>query len=110
MMIFVIQMSLFCCLLVMVAAVLKEETGAQNGETFFYKNKLLDQRQLEILDEHHHKMYLQFNESNHFPHKKAWMALEVVDGLRNEDVVMLVTSTWGKQFFYLRSRYTHLIL
>lgn len=53
---------------------------------------------------YHHRMY-GYNASEPGAHKKAWMALETVDGLKNEDVVMLVTSTTQKQFTYLRERY-----
>jgi hypothetical protein len=83
-----------------------EGTGANKDQIVMHESNISNvQRQLGFVDEHHHKLYHQFNETNQSPHKKAWMALEVVDGLRNEDVVMLVTSTWGNKFFYLRSRF-----
>ena len=41
-----------------------------------------------------------------FTHKKSWMVLEEVDGLKNEDVVMLVTSTYAQEFRFLRERFT----
>lgn len=38
-------------------------------------------------------------------HHKAWMALEEVDGLKNEDVVLLISGSAAKQFKYIRERY-----
>ncbi len=55
------------------------------------------------LDEYHDKMY-NFNASAYSPHYKPWKVLEVVDGLKNEDVVMLITSSGIKGFHYLRER------
>lgn len=41
---------------------------------------------------------------NHTEHKKAWMALAEVDGLKNEEVAMLVTSTDSQGEVYLWER------
>ena len=41
---------------------------------------------------------------NHTEHKKAWMALAEVDGLKNEEVAMLVTSTDSHGEVYLWER------
>jgi hypothetical protein len=41
----------------------------------------------------------------HLPHhKKAWQALEVVNGLKNDDVLIFVTSTSAKDEIYLWER------
>lgn len=37
-------------------------------------------------------------------HRSAWMHLEEVDGLKNTDVVMVVTSTTAKDGYLLRER------
>jgi hypothetical protein len=37
-------------------------------------------------------------------HKKAWMHMHEVNGLKNEEVVMVVTSTVTKEGYYLRER------
>lgn len=46
---------------------------------------------------------IHFNHSG--DHKNAWMRLEEVDGLKNTDVVMVVTSTAIKDGYILRERY-----
>ncbi len=55
---------------------------------------------------HHHNMYNTSNATHphHEPHKKSWMALEVVDGLRNEDIVVFITGTGASQFKIVRER------
>lgn len=58
----------------------------------------------ELPGKYHNRMY-GYNASAPGAHKKAWMVLETVNGLKNEDVVMLVTSTSQKKFAYLRERY-----
>jgi hypothetical protein len=57
-------------------------------------------------DIYHHKMYNYTSSKNSSTHKKAWMALAEVDGLKNEDVVMLITSTSVQNFKYIRERLT----
>lgn len=52
---------------------------------------------------HHFRMY----NSSH--HEKPWMALSEVDGLKNEDVVMLISSSEVKNFAYLRGRYDSVV-
>eukprot|EP01034_Spumella_vulgaris_P002431 gene2431-3165_t len=47
-------------------------------------------------------MYNASNNSSGVRHDKAWMALEVIDGLRNEDVVVMITSSEIGGFRYLR--------
>lgn len=37
-------------------------------------------------------------------HEKPWMALKEVDGLKNDDVVMLISSSQVRSFSYLRGR------
>ena len=59
----------------------------------------------ESAGKYHNRMY-GYNASAPGAHKKAWMVLETVNGLKNEDVVMLVTSTSQKHFTYLRERYS----
>lgn len=41
---------------------------------------------------------------NHTDHKKAWMTLAEVDGLKNEEVIMMVTSTAAHGEVYLWER------
>lgn len=53
-------------------------------------------------NQYHRKTY-NYNATEHF-HRKPWLALEEVDGLRNEDVVMMVTSTGSFEFKFLRER------
>jgi len=43
-----------------------------------------------------------FNHS--ISHKRAWMHLDEVDGLKNEEVVMVVTSTVTREGYFLRER------
>jgi hypothetical protein len=53
--------------------------------------------------EHHHSIY-----SHNFskPHNKSWSVLSEINGLKNEDVVMLVTSTSTKGFLFIRERFS----
>ena len=51
------------------------------------------------LGQHHSKMY---NQSHHLD--KPWTALSEVDGLKNEDVAMLISSSEIHSFMYLRGR------
>lgn len=41
-------------------------------------------------------------------HRKSWQRLETVDGLRNEEVAVVVTSTFTRNAEYLRSRWADL--
>ncbi len=52
---------------------------------------------------YHHKMYGSHN-GTIYKHKKAWMALETVNGLKNEDLVVMVISTATQKFQYIRER------
>ena len=52
---------------------------------------------------YHERLYgHNFTDSGHSYHKKPWTIFETVDGLENDDVVMVITST-SKQTF-LRER------
>ena len=52
---------------------------------------------------YHERLYgHNYTDSGHSYHKKPWMIFETVDGLQNDDVVMVITST-SKQTF-LRER------
>ena len=42
--------------------------------------------------------------NNNTVHKKAWMHLQEVNGLKNEEVVMVVTSTEANEGYYIRER------
>lgn len=49
--------------------------------------------------QHHHKLYNLSEVA-----EKPWMVLKEVDGLKNEDMVVLVSSTVAKAGYYLRGR------
>lgn len=51
---------------------------------------------------HYHERLYTHNFTDKSVHKKSWMLFEVVDGLQNDDIVMVITST-SKQTF-LRER------
>ena len=52
---------------------------------------------------YHERLYgHNFTDSGHSFHKKPWMIFETVDGLQNDDVVMVITST--SQQTFLRER------
>ncbi len=76
-----------------------------NGEKNSFNLRADISRKL-VQDVHHHNMYNTTNSTHHHhePHKKPWMALEVVDGLRNEDVVLFVTATTIQNFNVIRQR------
>lgn len=88
------MLSIFCIKVILGISIQKNLTSASNRRLDNHHHY-----------HHHHRMYDQFNASNLQPHKLAWMALEEVDGLKNTDVVMLLTSTASKNWFYFRSRY-----
>jgi hypothetical protein len=93
---------LFCALIV---CTFFSENVAQNVTKDSYnRERKLGHNQQGI---NHHKMYQQHNSSHETRHNVTWKALEEVDGLRNEDVVMLITTTWKKNFFYFRSRFAN---
>lgn len=73
-------------------------------------SKIDGSRQLNESPGHYHNRMYGYNASVPGAHKKAWMVLETVNGLKNEDVVMLVTSTSQKHFVYLRERSVYLSL
>ena len=53
---------------------------------------------------YHERLYgHNFTDSGHSYHMKPWMIFETVDGLQNDDVVMVITST--SQQTFLRERY-----
>ncbi len=62
-----------------------------------------ENRRVESLNSGMHTHSLHFNHSE--DHRSAWMHLEEVDGLKNTDVVMVVTSTSIKDGYLLRERY-----
>ena len=65
--------------------------------------RLLGRKDIPSLEQqgiYHHRMYS--NETHH--HAKSWQALAEVDGLKNEDVVALVTSSSVQDFVFVRSR------
>jgi hypothetical protein len=84
-------------------SILKRISYSDSKNTLQGNNDVLTKVSRLLGDAHHEKMY-GYNDSAHHAHEKAWMALEVVDGLRNEDVVMMVTSSEVKDFHYLRER------
>jgi len=53
---------------------------------------------------HHSGVHFMHNAS---VHKKAWMHYEVVDGLKNEEVVMFVMSSTVKDGYLLRERFVN---
>ena len=52
-----------------------------------------------------------YNESDilhaNVTHRKPWMVFETVDGLRNEDIVLLISGSSSKGFKYVRERYNY---
>ncbi len=50
---------------------------------------------------YHHKMYAHNGTDTH---KKSWMVLEQVNGLKNEEVAVFVTSTNNYEGAFLRER------
>lgn len=53
----------------------------------------------------HQKMFAGNNTERH---RRSWQVLETVDGLKNEEVAVLVTSTNNFEGAFLRERYHHL--
>lgn len=53
----------------------------------------------ETVGQHHHKLYNLSDSA-----QKPWMVLKEVDGLKNEDIVVLVSSSMVKKGYYLRGR------
>ena len=56
---------------------------------------------------HYHERLYHHNYSDHSIHKHSWMVLEEVDGLHNQEVVMVVTSTTVNSGLFLRERCAH---
>lgn len=55
---------------------------------------------------HYHQRMYHHNYHNQSVHsRQPWTVLEEVDGLRNDEVVMVVLSTWSFDGLYLRERY-----
>ena len=101
-----------------IAATLETFTGSRQMQDGSSEDLIGDAELHDMLYQHHYQSLRSHHDSNdglqpdqsthshkahpHHHHKKAWMVLEEVNGLRNEDVVMVVSSTTIKG--YLQSR------
>ena len=57
----------------------------------------------DVMYEHYSTNPLNHHTHGAHHHKKAWMTLEEVDGLKNEDVIMVLSSTTIKAYLQSRS-------
>lgn len=93
-----------CQMLLFVACLLAIHAACANGQNLRTATNLTSAAALEA----EHVGYLtsrrRLEHAVHAAHPKAWMALETVDGLRNEDVVVFITSTTNGNDHFLWDR------
>lgn len=80
---------LFCCV--------SSSVALSEGKRALGRRDVFNEEQRGV---YHNRMY---NETHHH-HAKSWQILEEVDGLKNEDIVAMITSSSVQEFVFLRSR------